>query len=125
MHIRSIGRVLLLVLAAALVTFSCTYDYWLDFSLGTPVFTVGQHTVSVPYTLQNNYQASLTMDNAAIHIEVTINGGVEMLEAWTTGVSLSPSENASGTLDFYFTNTVDSATAVVIGVHWDEASIDY
>lgn len=123
MHIRTPVRIVLLVLATALVAASCTYDYWLDFGIGTPVFTSGQYTVSVPYWMQNS--GSRQMDNAAIRIEVTINGNVETREAWTDSVSLVYGESYNDMLDFVFVNPVTSATAVVIGSRWDEAVISY
>ena len=121
MHIRTPVRIVLLVLATALVAASCTYDYWLDFGIGTPVFTSGQYTVSVPYWMQNS--GSRQMDNAAIRIEVTCDAGT--LDAWTDGVSLSYGESSDGTLDLVFGSTASNPTAVVIGSRWDEAVISY
>jgi len=120
-NVRSIARITLLVLAAAVVAASCTYDYWLDFDIGVPAH-VG-NTVSVPYWMRNS--GSREMDNAAIHVEVTINGGTETQEAWTEAVSLACGETSSGQLDFLFVDDVTSATAVVIGARWDEAGSDY
>lgn len=122
MNVRSIGKIMLIVLATVLVAASCAYDYWLDFELGAPS-GVGSYTISVPYWMQN--YGSREMDNAAIHIAVTINGGMETQDAWTEAVSLAYGEISTGQLDFLFVNEVTSATAVVIGARWDEAGIDY
>jgi len=119
MHIRTPVRIVLLVLATALVAASCTYDYWLDFGIFAP--TYADNIVSVKYWMQN--YGSREMDNAAIRIEVTCDAGT--LDAWTDGVSLSYGESSDGTLDLVFGSTASNPTAVVIGSRWDEAVISY
>lgn len=118
MNVRSVGRIMLLVLAAAAVIMSCSYDYWLDFELGVP--DLDTFTVTVPYSMTN--VGSKQMYNAAINIEVSINSGMETASLWTDPVDLSYSETVTDTLEFTFVNSVIDATASVIGVRWDDSS---
>jgi hypothetical protein len=124
MHARSFARTALLVVAAAAIALSCSLDYMLDFELGD--IAVGLDYVDVDYSLFN--AGSRTMDNAQIHIEVTVDlalGGSETLEQWTTGVDLSVYEPFSDTLRFTFSGEIINPVVVeVIGAGWDENSSD-
>jgi hypothetical protein len=125
MNLRRIVGITVLVLAAAAVTLSCSFDYWMDFRIGD--IAVGTNYVDVGYSLYN--AGSLSMDNAQIHIEVTADlalGGSETLEQWTPGVNLSVFEQFSGTLFFTFSGDIVGPVVVeVIGTRWDEHSSSY
>ena len=122
MNVRSLAKVAILVVAAAALALSCSLDYMLDFDIGD--IAVGLDYVDVDYTLFN--AGSRTMDNAQIHIEVTVDlalGGSETLERWTPGVDLSVFESFSDTLEFTFSGEIINPVVVeVIGAGWDEDS---
>jgi hypothetical protein len=127
MHSRTPARIAFLVLAVAAVTFSCTYDYWLDFELGDTL--VGLNYVEAEYSMTNN--GSQAIDNAQIHIQVTadlLSGGSELHEAWlpTDGVDLSIFENYSDTAVFSFSSEIIGSSVLIeiIGTRWDENSFD-
>jgi hypothetical protein len=125
MNARPIGRILLVVLAAAAIAVSCSYDYWLDFDLGD--IAVGSNYVDVDYTMTNS--GSKTMYNASIHIEVTANivgNGPQTLDEWlpVDGVDLSAYQSHPATYRFAFGSPIDPApvSVEIIGSRWDDSS---
>ena len=120
MYARKLAKIALVVVVAAAVALSCSFDYWMDFSIGD--IAVGLDYVDVDYSLYN--AGSRSMDNAQIHIEVTADlalGGSETLEQWTPGVNLSVFETFSGTLYIPFSGSIVNPVVVeVIGTRWDE-----
>ncbi len=117
---RSLARVVILVVAAAAVLLSCGIDYSLDFGLDTP--TIDGETVSVDYTMTNS--GTYDMEDVALNIMVSINGGESTLEQWTAaGVDLITDDGVTGSITFTFSGySIGSATATVIGVRWDRST---
>lgn len=125
MYARKLAKIAFLAVVAAAVTLSCSYDYWMDFSIDT--IAVGLDYVDVDYTLYN--AGSRSMDNAQIHIEVTADlalGGSETLEQWTPSVHLSVFDTFSSTLHVPFSSDIVNPVVVeVIGTRWDEVASSY
>jgi len=123
MNVRSVGRIMLLVLATAAIAVSCSYDYWLDLSI-SQIRILGQN-VEVDYTMTNS--GGKTMYNASIHIRVTadvVGAGLVKQDAWvpTDGTDLSSFKSYSDTAAFVFGNTINAATVEFIGSRWDDSS---
>jgi hypothetical protein len=126
MNVRPIGRILLVVLAAAAVAVSCTYDYWLDFELGD--IGTGSNYVDVDYSMTNS--GSKSMYNASIRIQVSADVagyGTQTLSEWLPldGVDLSSFDAYTDTYQFTFSDVIDPASVMVeiVGTRWDDSTV--
>ena len=129
MRARQLVRIALLMLAVALVTLSCTYDYWLDFAITSTEVIDDQ--LDVGYSMINNGDQSV--NNAQIHIQVTadlMTGMPEQYSEWLPipGVDLAGyGDSYSDSYSFLFSDLIDESTVEVeiIGSRWDEYSSSY
>jgi hypothetical protein len=132
MRARPLARIAILVLAVALVTLSCTFDYWLDFAISDwEVNPADDHQVIVGYSMIN--RGDRDMNNASIYVQVTaklMDDTPEQCSEWLpiAGVDLAGyGDSFSGTYTFLFSGTINPATVEVeiLGSRWDEYTSSY
>jgi hypothetical protein len=132
MRARLLARIVLLVLAAALVSVSCTFDYWLDFAINDwEINLANDHQLDVGYSMINRGDQSI--NNASIHIQVTadlMTGTPEQYSEWLpiAGVDLAGYGGSySATYSFLFSGTIDVTTVEVeiLGSRWDDYTSSY